>query len=119
MSEEKKARRAEALAAMEKRSQSKPAGPTYWLSRNRDRDGLAAKIDIWLQRPQRISFVDGDVHWLALDNCDDAEQSESAHYGKWTVGEAMHWVGNGYPETDRECIRVGLEPAPEPKVVLS
>lgn len=91
-----------AQVAAPKRSQY----ATYWLTRNRLNGELSSKVDIWLVRPDRLRFADGDVHWLALE-----PGGESAHYGRWTLAQAHFEVGAGVPETDRECLRVGDDAA--------
>lgn len=105
--EEKKERREKIEAAVEARSEKAPK-QTFWLSRNRLNGTLADKVDIWLQRPERIEFNNGDVQWLALD-AEDAYTAESAHYGRWTIARAHIECGPGIPANERECLKVGGE----------
>lgn len=79
---------------------------TYWLTRNRLNGEISIKVDIWLVRPDRLRFKDGDVHWIALSP-GDAEASSKAHFGRWTLDRAKHEAGPGTPDTDMECVRVG------------
>lgn len=65
-------------------------------------------VDIWLSKPERLRFADGDVQWVVLD----AEVAMKAHYGRWTIEQAKHEVGNGAPDTDRELLYVERDLAP-------
>lgn len=89
----------------------KPRFRTYWLTRSRLNGELSGKVDIWLSRPDRIRFDDGDVHWIALTPLseDASEGGQSTHYGRWTIAEAHAQIGNGVPATDLECTRYGSE----------
>lgn len=77
---------------------------TYWATRERKGGKLSDKIEIWLVRPERIRFTDGDVMWLAPA---DAIGLRDTFYGEWSVDEALKNIGPGYPATDRECVVVG------------
>lgn len=80
---------------------------TFWLSRNRTNGVLESKVDVWLERPERLRFGDGDVQWVVLD-----EGKHTAHYTRWTLDQARAEVGNGVPQTDLELLYVERDPKP-------
>jgi hypothetical protein len=77
-------------------------GP-YWLTRDKEDGVLSDKVQVWLIKPDLERFDDGDVMWLPnLDVVD----TETTHYAEWTIGKCLKecYV---YPETERECLKVG------------
>ncbi|MGN6106825.1 MAG: hypothetical protein ACTHU0_17080 [Kofleriaceae bacterium] len=105
-SAEKRTRRAKIAESVERDLEKSSRYLTYWLTRNRVNGVLSPWVDIWLARPNRAAFPDGDVFWIAL-----LPSTETAHHGRWTHEEARREVGNAVPETDLECVRVGNEPS--------
>lgn len=77
-------------------------GP-YWLTRNKTGGVLADNIEVWLVKPDLHRFEDGDIMWLA--NYNDVD-SRDTYFGEWTVAKCLKecYV---YPETERECLKVG------------
>jgi hypothetical protein len=77
-------------------------GP-YWLTRDRKNGELSETVEVWLAKPDLRRFEDGDVMWLPnLDLVDE----EVTHYAEWTIQQCLKEC-HVYPETERECIRVG------------
>lgn len=88
-----------------------PALPdTFWVTRGRTGGELDDRLEVWAVRPQRIRCDDGDVMWLAPDEHLMGIARSEAWIDAWTPGEAQLKIGNGYPGTDLECVRVGPEP---------
>jgi hypothetical protein len=77
-------------------------GP-YWLTRNRFMGVLSDKVEVWLSKPDLRRFEDGDVMWLPNLKTVDSEDS---YYADWTVEKCLKEC-HVYPETERECIKVG------------
>lgn len=78
----------------------------FWLTRDELFTGeLSSRIDIWAVRPVRTDLVGGGYAWLAPEHMD--VDSEDTCLGDWSLGEARLEVGNGIPDTSRECVRKG------------
>lgn len=78
------------------------SGP-YWLTRNKENGILSDTIEVWLSKPDLRRFDDGDVMWLPnLSNVD----AEITYYAEWSSTQCLKEC-HVYPETERECIRVG------------
>lgn len=83
---------------------------TYWLTRDRGTDGtLDPTVDVWLARPTLFPLPGGvGVVWI----CEDIvmalnDQGECpSRYAQWTPEQCLR-ACRVYPETERECIRVG------------
>lgn len=79
---------------------------TFWVTRGRRHGVLDDHIEIWAVLPDRLRCDDGDVVWFApLDLID----REDTLIGDVSIGDAFRLIGNGYPQTDRECVRIGPE----------
>ena len=78
---------------------------TIWLVRDRVCGDLG-EVDVWVIKPERQRFDDGDVMWHAPDWDQD---SNDCIITSWSLEEARRYVGNGVPENDRECLRVGAD----------
>lgn len=78
-----------------------PNVPTYWLTRDKKEGMLSPEVEVWVSKPHRARFDDGDCMWLP-----DIE-SVDAYFATWTTAESMQTV-HVYPETELECIRVGV-----------
>lgn len=90
---------------------TKPSGEpklptTYWLTRDRRHGELSKTVEVWAVRPERVRMHDGDVMWLAPSELIDVVDT---HVDDWTIGRCLREC-RVYPETDRECVRVGEEP---------
>ncbi len=69
--------------------------PTYWVTRNEDKDGkLSDVIEVWLDRPTRTNLEGGGCEW------------SGDFYAEWTVAATLINCRT-YPETSRECLVVG------------
>jgi hypothetical protein len=108
MTEEEKAKR---RIHIQDQAQAKRSAKelTYWLTRDRDADGVLEKhIDVWLSRPRLCPLPGGvGVTWV----CDDilvetAGGDCPARYAQWTTDQCLR-ACRVYPETERECIRIG------------
>lgn len=78
------------------------SGP-LWLTRDKRNGILSDLIEVWLVKPDLHRFEDGDVMWLPkLEVVDE----EATHFAEWTVAKCLKEVYT-YPETERECLRVG------------
>jgi len=76
---------------------------SYWVTRNTTDGVLANTVEIWVARPERMRFDDGDVMWMgSLSKIDE----ESAWYDEWTLARCLKEC-RVLPDTDREVIRVG------------
>lgn len=82
---------------------------TYWVTRERRSGKLADRVEVWLVRPERLRFDDGDVMWIAPRRLVDMGPT---YYGEWSLEQALKNMGPGYPGTDRECVRVGEDDSP-------
>lgn len=78
---------------------------TYWLTRERDADGkLNPWIDVWLSQPK---LEDHGTRWAcSVHTVQTGSGEQAAHYTRWTVDQCLKTC-RVYPETERECIRVG------------
>jgi hypothetical protein len=84
---------------------------TYWVTRNTVEGVIANTVEIWIARPERMLFEDGDVMWMgSLSKIDE----ESAWYDEWTIANCLKQC-RVIPDTDREVIVVGVAPLPERK----
>lgn len=88
---------------------SKSRELTYWLTRDSDHEGrLDSTVDVWLARPTRFNLDGGGCVWI----CDEAlmvataKGDVPARYASWTLDQCFR-ACRVYPDTDRECIRVG------------
>jgi hypothetical protein len=80
---------------------------TYWLSRDESDEGvMSEQVDVWLERPTRYSLAGGGAVWLG-----SGESGLDKRFAIWTTAAALQNC-RVYPDTSRECIRVGDEPAP-------
>lgn len=75
----------------------------YWLTRNRLEGELSSRIDVWVELPDREEEDDDNVFWFV-----HGEDAQRAHYARWTIDRARREVGNGIPDTDRECVAIGM-----------
>lgn len=108
MTEEEKAKRRVVIQEVaEGKKQAKEM--TYWLTRDRDIEGrLDPYIDVWLSRPKLRVLPGGiGVTWI----CDDVIVATAtgdcpARYAQWSPEQCLR-ACRVYPETERECIRVG------------
>lgn len=83
----------------------------YWVTRDRRHGDLRDIVEIWTVRPAREQFEDGDVMWLppVEGATSENDASDKPHcLGEWTIGEAHTYIGAAVPDTDRECVVVGL-----------
>lgn len=96
--------------AIETKALDKPAQQayaTYWMTRDRTDGALDDMVDVWIERPDRLQFSDGDVLWITPVNKSADVRTKSALYGTWTLDQARTQVGDGVPEDDRQCLRIG------------
>lgn len=81
----------------------------FWMTRNTTDGVLASTCEIWVARPERMRFDDGDVMWMgSLSKIDE----ESAWYDEWTIAKCEKEC-RVTPDNDREVIVVGIPPAPD------
>lgn len=92
---------------------------TFWVTRGRTGGELDDRLEVWAVRPQRFLSEDGDVMWLAPDDHLMGVARGDAFITDWSCGEAQLAIGNGYPDTDLECVRVGPEPVAVDERALS
>jgi hypothetical protein len=78
---------------------------TFWLTRDHIGGELAPRIDVWASEPRRKELKGGDAIWLPA-KLEDVDAEDNC-IGELTLDEARRLVGNGIPETSRECIRSG------------
>lgn len=76
----------------------------YWLTRDKLEGELSPRIDVWCIRPEFWGGENGDGTWLTPMKLIDKVE---ARLCSWSVAEAQRRVGNGVPESERECLRVG------------
>lgn len=76
----------------------------YWLTRDTVEGALADRVEVWLARPTRLRFLDGDTMWIAPL---DAVDREATYWGEWSLDQARSVVGPGAPDNDRECTKIG------------
>jgi hypothetical protein len=107
MTEEEKAKRR--VLIQETHEPKKAREMTYWITRDRDVHGvLDTTIDVWLARPKLCVLPGGvGVTWI----CDDITVATAggdcpARYTQWTMEQCLR-ACRVYPETERECIKVG------------
>jgi len=81
-----------------------PTDQDTWLTRDQMEGVLSLEVEVWAVRPESRTFPDGDVMWLAPM---DLVDRKATRLGSLTVAEAKKLVGNGAPETARECTLVG------------
>ena len=107
MTEEDKAKRRADIQPDPSRKTSREI--TYWITRDRDINGnLDPHIDVWLARPKLCPLPGGvGVVWICEDIMVPTANGDCpARYAQWTVEQTMR-ACRVYPETERECIRVG------------
>lgn len=84
-----------------------PVDQDTWLTRDQMEGVLSLEVEVWVVRPESRRFPDGDVMWLApLDLVD----RKATRLGSLGLAAARLQVGNGVPETARECTFVGRGP---------
>ena len=88
----------------------RPTASPFWLTRDRIGGELVDSVEVWVVRPERHLAEDGDVMWLAPFEYLAGELDGDTHVDDWSLDEARREIGNGIPEGDRECVRVGHEP---------
>ena len=109
MTEEEKAKRREYIQAQVEADTSKGRREmTYWLTRDRDMTGrLEPYVDVWLKRPTLCVLPGGvGVTWICDDLVEVEEGTCPARYTQWSPDQCLR-ACRVYPETERECIRVG------------
>lgn len=83
---------------------------TYWLTRDADIYGnLSKNVDVWLARPKLYPVGDKGVMWMCEDKdllIETAGGDCPAQYTVWSTDQCLN-ACRVYPETERECIRVG------------
>lgn len=91
---------------------------TYWVSRDRNRDGqLADHVDVWLVKPSRVRYSGSSYGWWYIPDDDLKVVTGSgpmrAHMGRWTLEHCQQQI-RVVPDDDLQLIRNG-EPS-EPVV---
>lgn len=74
----------------------------FWMTRSESGGVLSNRVELWVTKPDRYRYPDGDVEWLPPEGSDFYD----SFHDEWTI-EAAKLQYTGAPDNSRECLKVG------------